>query len=65
MLNVVLGFVHIFTGHTDLLNVYRCSVYMYTHTYMLEYYSPVRKKDNQPFVTTRVDLEGIMLSKVS
>ena len=36
-------------------------VYVYT----LEYYSAMRKKEILPFVTTWVDLEGIMLSEIS
>ena len=35
----------------------------YTHT--MEYYSAVRKKEILPFVTTWMDLEGIMLREVS
>ena len=39
-------------------------MYIYTHT-QWNVYSPVRKKDILPFVTTWLDLEGIMLSEIS
>ena len=32
---------------------------------MKEYYSAMRKKEVLPFVTTQMELEGIMLSEVS
>ena len=35
--------------------------YMYT----MEYYSAIKKKELSPFVTTWVDLKGIMLSEIS
>ena len=31
----------------------------------MEYYSPIKKKEILPFVTTWMDLEGIMLSEIS
>ena len=31
----------------------------------MEYYSAMRKKEILPFVTTRIDLEGITLRKIS
>ena len=36
-------------------------VYMYP----VEYYSAIRNDEIRPFVTTSMDLEGIMLSKIS
>ena len=36
-----------------------------SHTHILEYYSAMRKKEILPFVTTWVNLEGIMLSEIS
>ena len=36
-----------------------------TFIYTVEYYSTMRKKEILPFVTTRMDLEGIMLSEIS
>ena len=38
-------------------------VYTYTHT--MEYYSAIKKNEILPFVTTWMDLEGIMLSEIS
>ena len=35
----------------------------YTHTH--EYYSAIKKKEILPFVTTWMDLKGIMLSEIS
>ena len=35
------------------------------HTYIMEYYSAVRKKEIPPFATIWMDLESIMLSEVS
>ena len=35
----------------------------YTHT--MEYYSAIKKNDILPFVTTWMDLKGIMLSEIS
>ena len=34
----------------------------HTHAHTLEYYSIIKIKDILPFVTTWMDLEGIMLS---
>ena len=31
----------------------------------MEYYSIIKKNETQPFVTTGMDVEGIMLSRVS
>ena len=33
--------------------------------FTMEYYSAMRKKETLPFVTTWMDLEGIMLSEIS
>ena len=33
--------------------------------YTVQYYSPIKKKGTLPFVTTWVNLEGIMLSKIT
>uniref|UniRef100_A0A8C4M6U2 DUF1725 domain-containing protein n=1 Tax=Equus asinus asinus TaxID=83772 RepID=A0A8C4M6U2_EQUAS len=35
------------------------------YLYMMDYYSAIRKDEIQPFVTTWMDLEGIMLSEIS
>ena len=35
------------------------------YIYTMEYYSAIKKNDILPFAATRVDLEGIMLSKIS
>ena len=53
----------------------RCGIYtyicvcvcvcVYTHTYIMKYYSAIKNKDILPFVTTWMDLEGIMLSEIS
>ena len=44
---------------------YICNIYIYTHTYTMEYYSTIKKKETLPFATTWTDLEGIMLSEIS
>ena len=35
------------------------------YIYTMEYYSATRKKEILPFVTTWLDLEGVMLSEIS
>ena len=35
------------------------------YTYTMEYYSAIKKNEILPFVTTWIDLEGIMLSETS
>uniref|UniRef100_A0A9L0II32 Uncharacterized protein n=1 Tax=Equus asinus TaxID=9793 RepID=A0A9L0II32_EQUAS len=35
------------------------------YIYMMEYYSAIRSDEIRPFVTTRMVLEGIMLSEIS
>ena len=35
------------------------------YIYTMEYYSAMKKSEILPFVTTWIDLEGIMLSKIS
>ena len=48
-------------------------IYMYTHIYVythmrahtMEYYSAITKNEILPFVTTWIDLEGIMLREIS
>ena len=35
------------------------------YVYMIEYYSTIKKKEILPFVTTWMDLEGIMLSEIN
>ena len=44
-------------------------VHTHTHTHIhihtMVYYSSIRKKELLPFVTTWMDLEGIMLSEIS
>ena len=41
--------------------------YIYTHTYThtMEYYSAIKKNEIMPFAATWMDLEIIILSKVS
>ena len=36
----------------------------HTHTHTLEYYSAIKKKEILPFVTTRMDIESLMLNEV-
>ena len=36
-----------------------------THTHTIEYYSAIKKNEILPFVTTWMDLEGIMRSEMS
>ena len=38
---------------------------MYTHTHTREHYSGMRKKEILSFVTTRVELKGVMLSEIN
>ena len=40
-------------------------IYIYTDIYLMEYYSAMRKKEVLPFMTTWMDLEDIMLSKIN
>ena len=35
------------------------------YTYTMEYYSAIKKNEILPFATTWIELEGIMLSKIS
>ena len=42
--------------------IYVCT---HTHTHTMEYYSAIKKNEVLPFVTTWMDLEGIMLSEIS
>ena len=35
------------------------------YIYKMEYYSAIKKKEILPLATTRMDLEGIMLSEMS
>ena len=35
------------------------------HTYTMECYSAIKKNEMLPFATTRMELEGIMLSEIS
>lgn len=37
----------------------------HTRTHTVEYYSAIKKNEILPFVTTCMDLEGIMLSETS
>ena len=41
------------------------SKYIYRERHTMEYYTAIRKNEFLPFVTTCMDLEGIMLSEVS
>ena len=40
-------------------------MHTYTHTYIMEYYSVMRKKGILPFATTWIQFEGIVLSEIS
>ena len=37
----------------------------YIYIYTMEYYSAIKKNEILPFATTRMELEGIMLSEIS
>ena len=37
----------------------------YTHTHTMKYYSAIKNKESLPFVTTWMNLEGIMLSEIN
>ena len=36
-----------------------------TYTHILDYHSAMRKKEILPFVRTKIDVEGIMLTEIS
>ena len=40
-------------------------VYIYIYIYIMEYYSVIKKNKILPLVTAWIDLEGVMLSKIS
>ena len=40
-------------------------MYTHTHTHTREYYSVLRKKGILSFVTTGIDLKGVMLSEIN
>ena len=46
-------------------NVAYIYIYIYVYIHAMEYYSAIKKKEILPFVTTWMDLEGIMLSERS
>ena len=39
--------------------------YTHTHTHTMEYYAAIKRNEILPFAMTWMDLEGIMLSKIS
>ena len=40
-------------------------IHTHRHTHTMEYYSTIKKNEIFPFATMWVELEGIMLSKIS
>ena len=44
--------------------IYMCT-YTHTHTHTREYYSATERNEIWPFVTRWMDLEGIVVSKIS
>ena len=46
------------------IHIYIC-VCIYIHTHIQTKYSAIKRKEILPFVTTQMDLEGIMLSEIS
>ena len=40
-------------------------IHTHTHTHTLEYYSALKKSEILPFVTTWIDLEGIIKSEIN
>ena len=38
---------------------------VHTHTHTMEYYSAIKKNEILPFAATLVELEGIMIRKIS
>ena len=48
----------------QLLCVY-IHTHTHTHTHTMEYYSAIRKDKYLPFISTWMELEGIMLSEIS
>ena len=40
-------------------------VYIYIHTYTMEYYSAIKKNEVMPFIATWMNLEIVILSEVS
>ena len=49
----------------DKEDVIETHTHTHTHTHTMEYYSAIKKNKILPFVTTWMDLEGIMLSEIS
>ena len=45
--------------------IYTHTVYIHTHTYTMEYFSAIKKTEILFFAATWMDLENIMLSKIS
>ena len=41
------------------------NIYIYTHTYVMKCYSALKKKTILPFVTTWINLVGIMLGEIN
>ena len=41
------------------------NIYIYIYIYIMEYYSAIKKNEILPLEITHIDLEGIMLSKIS
>ena len=41
------------------------NIYIYTHTYIFEYYSAIIKKEILPFETIWTELDGPMLNEMS
>ena len=46
-------------------DVVHTHTHTYIHTHTVEYYSAIKKNENLPFATTRMDLEDIVLSEIS
>ena len=50
------------------INIYiyiNINIYIYLYIYIMEYYSAIKKNEILPFVTTWMDLEGIVLSEIN
>ena len=67
-LRVIAGFIHSSTdGHLGIVNnaAMNTGLQQLWDIYTMEYYSATRKKEILSFVTAWMDLENIMLSKIS
>ena len=51
------------SSRDDWIKMWCTHTHTHTHTYTMQYYSAIKKNETLPFATTRMELEGIMLSQ--